>query len=35
MNNNQMLFLGGGGMKNKNKIKDKNKVSYFYVQGAQ
>ena len=32
MSYNKMLFFGGGGgVKNKNEIKDENEASYFYV----
>ena len=34
MSYNKTLFFWGGGMKNKNEIKDENEASYFYVQGA-
>ena len=35
MSYNKMLFFKGWDMKNENEIKDKNKASYFYVQGVQ
>ena len=35
MSYNKTLCFGRGvGIKNKNKIKDENEASYFYVQGA-
>ena len=37
MSYNKTFFFfweGGGGMKNKNKIKDESKMSYFHVQGV-
>ena len=38
MSYSKTLFFegrGGGGMKNEKKIKDENRVTYFYVQVAQ
>ena len=36
MSYSKTLFFGGhGGMKNEKKIKDENRVSYFYVQVVQ